>query len=114
MTTEQKRAVQSTARQLSIVACAGSGKTSTIINRVAHVINHGIAKPSEITVITFTVKAADELRIRLQDVVSNTRHLADLYCGTIHAFCHHVPIPLKSPPKSAGNEHPIPEEVATP
>ena len=86
----QSRAIMSTARQLAVIACAGSGKTSTLIKRVAEKLQTREAIPTSVTIITFTVKAADEIRLRLGDVISNRQVLSEVYVGTIHGFCRHA------------------------
>jgi len=51
---------------LQLIACAGSGKTEFVSERIAYQIDQGIAKPEEIVAFTFTDKAAEELKFRVR------------------------------------------------
>lgn len=62
----QRAAVESEARPLCILAGAGSGKTRVLTRRIAHRIATGAADPNHLVAVTFTRKAADELRQRLR------------------------------------------------
>ena len=78
----QKAAASHVDGPLLILAGPGSGKTRVIIHRVAHMIAQGV--PShQIVALTFTNKAADEMRARLDDVL-NEHHA---WTGTFHRFC---------------------------
>ena len=59
---EQKRAVLQTEGPLLIQAGAGSGKTKTLTHRIAHIIDQKLARPDQILSVTFTNKAAKEMR----------------------------------------------------
>lgn len=75
---------------LQIIACAGSGKTEFVSERIATQIKNGIAKPEQIVAFTFTEKAAEELKFRvrskIQELVGKQPDIGDMYIGTIHAF----------------------------
>lgn len=90
LTEPQKQAVQEITHDLEIVACAGAGKTKTVTHRIIYMIANGV-KPENIVAITFTRKAAAEMRGRIYDVggriLGNTKGFADMYIGTIDAFC---------------------------
>ncbi|OHT05899.1 hypothetical protein TRFO_26168 [Tritrichomonas foetus] len=82
-TEEQAKAINAPVdRPVAIVACPGSGKTFTIIHRVAHLLNSRF-RASDLLVITFTRKAARELRNRLSKMSIDSRNLTVL---TFHSF----------------------------
>jgi ATP-dependent DNA helicase UvrD/PcrA len=82
---QQQRAVEHVEGPLQILAGPGSGKTRVLVNRVAHLVDSGAAWPSEVLSVTFTNKAAGEMRRRLEEMVgAGARELA---CGTFHSIC---------------------------
>lgn len=78
---DQRRAVVSTATPLAVIAPAGSGKTRVLTARVAHRIATGEIEPAHVLCVTFTRKAADELRGRLHRIGIRDR----IEAGTFHA-----------------------------
>jgi DNA helicase-2/ATP-dependent DNA helicase PcrA len=80
----QKRAVVHDAGPLLIVAGAGTGKTTVITRRIAHLITEGKARPHEILALTFTDKAAAEMEERVDQLVPYG--YADVEISTFHAF----------------------------
>src|SRR5580765_4877539 len=84
----QREAVLETEGPLLVIAGAGSGKTRVLTNRVGHLITACGVKPNEILAITFTNKAANEMKERLEDLLGpNARRLWIL---TFHAACGRI------------------------
>ena len=86
---EQRRAVETTEGPLLIQAGAGSGKTKTLTNRIAYVIATDKATPFNILAVTFTNKAAKEMRERVGRLLgedSDNRGFMP-YMGTFHSIC---------------------------
>ncbi len=83
LNTGQKEAVLATEGPLLIVAGAGSGKTKTIAHRIAHIISKG-ADPASILAVTFTNKAALEMKNRITGLRRGLPE--DLFVGTFHAL----------------------------
>src|ERR671922_14284 len=80
----QREAVVHDAGPLLIVAGAGTGKTTVITRRIAHLITEGKARPHEILALTFTDKAAAEMEERVDQLVPYG--YADVEIATFHAF----------------------------
>src|SRR6187431_2845525 len=84
----QREAVLATEGPLLVVAGAGSGKTRVLTYRVAHLINACGVKPNEILTITFTNKAAGEMRERLEDLLGPVANA--IWILTFHAACGRI------------------------
>src|SRR6187551_3862522 len=84
----QREAVLATEGPLLVIAGAGSGKTRVLTYRVAHLINAVGAKPNEILAITFTNKAAGEMRERLERMLGRTARA--IWILTFHAACGRI------------------------
>ena len=86
---EQRRAVTTLDGPLLILAGAGSGKTKTLTHRMAYLISSGKAEDSNILAVTFTNKAAKEMRSRLSQLLgedANNRFFMP-FLGTFHSVC---------------------------
>jgi len=83
-----------TRRNLQIIACAGSGKTEFVSNRIAYIVAEGLASPENIVAFTFTERAAKELKFRIRskirELIGHQPDIGDLYVGTIHSFCYEL------------------------
>lgn len=81
----QKEAVTYLTGPLLILAGAGSGKTRVLTHRAAYFIEKKLAKPGEILLLTFTNKAAGEMKDRMAKLIKNDK-ASDLFAGTFHSF----------------------------
>ena len=81
---EQQQAVQHTEGHLLILAGAGSGKTKVLTVRIAHLLAQGV-NPYEILAITFTNKAAKEMKSRVEGLVGDVANR--IWLSTFHSFC---------------------------
>ena len=81
---EQQQAVQHTEGPLLILAGAGSGKTKVLTVRIVHLLAQGV-NPYEILAITFTNKAAKEMKSRVEGLVGDVANR--IWLSTFHSFC---------------------------
>jgi DNA helicase-2/ATP-dependent DNA helicase PcrA len=82
---EQQKAVEHFTGPLIVIAGAGSGKTRVITERIIHLINHHTVDSKNILALTFTNKAADEMRSRIE--ASLAAAADDMQISTFHSFC---------------------------
>ena len=84
----QRDAVTSEAPSLLVLAGAGSGKTRVLVHRVAWIVEAMQSNPNSVMAVTFTNKAANEMKSRIQELLQSP--LADLWCGTFHGLFHRM------------------------
>lgn len=84
----QQQAVSASAPHLLVLAGAGSGKTKVLVHRIAWLIQELNVSPYSIFAVTFTNKAANEMRQRVESILNTpTQHL---WVGTFHGLCHRL------------------------
>ncbi len=82
---KQREAILTTDGPILILAGAGSGKTTVVVNKIAYILEQGLARPYEILAITFTNKAANEMKERIEGLIGEA---ADgMWIHTFHACC---------------------------
>ncbi len=84
----QFEAVTAPLGPVRVLAGAGSGKTRVLISRIAWLLNTGQCAPYSILAVTFTNKAAFEMRTRLEDQL--TLSMRGMWIGTFHSLCHRM------------------------
>lgn len=88
MNNMQQQAVFTTEGPLLILAGAGSGKTTVLVNRIAYILQCSLCKPWQILAITFTNKAAGELKERICNAVPEGG--GDIWAATFHSTCARI------------------------
>lgn len=90
-TQAQREAIDCLDEPLQIIACAGSGKTQVISQRIAAILARPGVEPRNVIAFTFTEKAAAELKDRVLGILAEERRemigLAEMYIGTMHGYC---------------------------
>ena len=87
---EQKLAVETTEGPVLVLSGAGTGKTRVLVTRVAYILANHLATPWQILALTFTNKAANEMKNRIAEMLANMSgdfYARDLWCGTFHSVC---------------------------
>ena len=84
----QRDAVGASSGNLLILAGAGSGKTRVLVHRIAWYIATGEASPQSILAVTFTNKAAAEMRSRIENLLGPSTR--GMWVGTFHGLCHRL------------------------
>lgn len=85
---KQREAVAAPNQNMLILAGAGSGKTRVLVHRVAWLIQVENLSPFGVLAVTFTNKAAKEMRSRVERLMSNTLH--NMWIGTFHGLAHRL------------------------
>ena len=86
---EQIEAVQTVQGPMLVIAGAGSGKTKVLTTRIAYLIQNNYARPRDILAVTFTNKAAKEMRERLGSILGENV-VKYMWVGTFHSICGRI------------------------
>ena len=86
---EQLDAVKTTMGPVLVLSGAGTGKTRVLTTRVAYILENNLAQPWQVLALTFTNKAANEMKNRIAGFAENGAgwNARDLWCGTFHSIC---------------------------
>ncbi|PPR17075.1 MAG: DNA helicase II [Alphaproteobacteria bacterium MarineAlpha9_Bin3] len=84
----QQEAVKTVNGPLLVLAGAGTGKTRVLTSRLSYILQNKIAHPSEICTVTFTNKAANEMRVRVENIIGNS--IAGWWLGTFHSLAARI------------------------
>ena len=84
---EQQAAIEALEPVTAVIAGPGTGKTKTLVSRIAYLIECRGVKASQITAVTFTNKAAAEMRQRLEQRLGGKKAVKGMTVGTFHAIC---------------------------
>lgn len=90
LNSEQKKSVETTEGPLLVLSGAGTGKTLVLVTRIAYILANNLAMPWQILALTFTNKAANEMKRRIADMLLQNQsniYANDLWCGTFHSIC---------------------------
>jgi ATP-dependent DNA helicase UvrD/PcrA len=88
LNSEQAKAVKHTDGPVLILAGAGSGKTRTLTSRISYLIQEKNVDPRNILAVTFTNKAAKEMKIRVEHILGE--HISGLWIGTFHSIAARI------------------------
>ena len=83
----QIQAVKKTEGPLLVLAGAGTGKTRVLTTRIGYILSQNLARPWQILALTFTNKAALEMKNRLDSMSDGEFYARDIWCGTFHSMC---------------------------
>ena len=84
---KQQEAIEHISGPMLVLAGAGTGKTTVLVERIARLIEQGHAQPEEILAITFTDNAAAELKERVE---KRLKRKAQIFAGTFNAYCYSI------------------------
>jgi DNA helicase-2/ATP-dependent DNA helicase PcrA len=85
---DQEKAIKSHSGPLIVIAGAGTGKTTVIVEKIKYLIKKGLAKPEEILALTFTEKAAFEMEERVDKMLPFGYF--QMWISTFHAFAEQI------------------------
>ncbi len=85
----QREAIEHVHGPVLVIAGAGTGKTTVLTRRIAHLVREGHARPDEILAVTYTKNAAEEMRQRVQEELRGTS-LTGLRISTFHEYCNEL------------------------
>ncbi len=88
MNPSQNEAIECIRGPLLLIAGAGTGKTTTIVNKISRLIEHKLARPEEILALTFTEKAAQEMQERVDEMMPYG--YSQMQIGTFHSFADQI------------------------
>lgn len=91
----QQQAIETQAQVTAVIAGPGTGKTRTLVARIAYLIETCGVRPEEITAVTFTNQAAAEMRQRLEARLGGKRAVSRMTIGTFHAICRKLLAPVR-------------------
>ena len=84
---QQVEAVETIEGPLLVLAGAGSGKTRVITYRIAHLINRAGVRPDQVLAVTFTNKAAEEMKSRVEKMLDSSLRVSSPLISTFHSLC---------------------------
>ncbi len=86
---KQHRVIDTLDEHILLLAAAGTGKTSVLTMRIAHILNQKLAKPSEILCLTFTNRACKEMKEKIASAAVSEGS-GDVMVKTIHSYCYYL------------------------
>ncbi|MBE3580555.1 MAG: UvrD-helicase domain-containing protein [Thermoanaerobacteraceae bacterium] len=87
---EQQAAVTAEEGPVIVIAGPGTGKTKTLVHRIAYLLGQRGVAPGQITAVTFTNKAASEIRQRVTELMGDIPGIEALTVGTFHSICMEI------------------------
>lgn len=88
LTSQQKEIINSKADKILVLGGAGTGKTTTLIYKIYNLIKIDGVEPNSILAVTFTKKAAEDIKTRLEKLLGH--NVRDLWLGTLHTICYRI------------------------
>ena len=94
----QREAASAPDAAVAVIAGPGTGKTKTLVSRIAYLVQNRGVSPAQITAVTFTNRAADEMRARLAAYFKDKKILKAMTIGTFHSVCLRILSPKSGKP----------------